>query len=151
MSDSDEESEDFEEDFNSESEDFNSESEDFNSESEDSDIADFVDFADEDLATAEKLRSETAGLAAFVHPAEKRLRELIPLKVAAGFQLCRDVEPFGRFEFTTWRMDALPLNAHVCWCEGCTGYLRDLGGFWIHGREMDNRSSEIHSAAIKGR
>ena len=119
MSDSDEESEDFEEDFNSES--------------EDSDIADFADFNDEHLATTEKLRSETAGLAAFVHPAEKRLRELIPLNVAAGFQLCRDVEPFGRFEFTTLRMDALPLNAHMCWCEGCTGYLRDLGDFWIHG------------------
>ena len=103
------------------------------------------------IATAEKLRIETAGLAAFVHGAEKRLRELIQLNVAAGFQLCRDVEPFGRFEFKTWQMEALPLNARVCRCEGCTGYFRNLGDFWIHGREMNNRSSKVHSAAIKGR
>ena len=79
------------------------------------------DHEDHLAATAEKLRSEMAGLAAFVHRAEKRLRELIQLKIAADYKLCRDVAQFGEFDLSGWQMEALPIEAHVCWCERCTG------------------------------
>jgi len=66
--------------------------------------------------TAEKLRSEMAGLAAYVHRAEKRLRDLIQLKVAADLKLCRDIKLYGKFEISKWQMTALPSDLHVCEC-----------------------------------
>ncbi|CAF9930926.1 MAG: hypothetical protein ALECFALPRED_004760, partial [Alectoria fallacina] len=71
--------------------------------------------------TAEKLRSEMATLAAFVHKAEKRLRDDIQLKIAADYKLCRDIKLFGKFEVKGWQMGALPIGAHICWCDQCTG------------------------------
>ena len=69
--------------------------------------------------TAEKLRSEMAGLAAFVHRAEKRLRDQIQTKIAADLKLCRDIKKFGHFELKSWQIAALPSGLHVCRCEEC--------------------------------
>ena len=83
------------------------------------------DHEDHLTATAEKLRSEMANLASYVHRAEKRLRDLIQLKVAADMKLCRDIKQFGQFEMKVWQMEALPHNGHTCWCNRCTGGVDD--------------------------
>jgi hypothetical protein len=75
-----------------------------------------VDHEEHLTVTAEKLRSEMAGLAAYVHRAEKRLRDLIQLKVAADLKLCRDIKLYGKFEISKWQMTALPSDLHVCEC-----------------------------------
>ncbi|CAD6585007.1 MAG: hypothetical protein ASARMPRED_001978 [Alectoria sarmentosa] len=80
-----------------------------------------VDHEEHLTATAEKLRSEMAGLAAYVHRAEKRLRDLIQTKIAADLRLLRDIKKFGSFEVQAWQMGALPHGSHVCWCDICTG------------------------------
>ena len=50
-----------------------------------------MDHEDHLTATAERLRSEMAGLnATFVHRAEKRLKNQIQLKVCTDYKLCRD-------------------------------------------------------------
>ena len=77
------------------------------------------------ILTAEKLRYEMAGLAAFVHKAEKRLRDNIQLKIAADYRLCRDIKLFGKFEMKAWQMGALPTGTHVCWCDVCISSLAD--------------------------
>ncbi|KAL8707645.1 MAG: hypothetical protein Q9225_007727 [Loekoesia sp. 1 TL-2023] len=69
--------------------------------------------------TAEKLRNEMTKLAAYCNRAEKRLRDLIQLKVAADLKLCRDIAQFGKFEIATWQMEALPTGAHICQCLKC--------------------------------
>ena len=80
-----------------------------------------VDHEEHLTATAEKLRSEMAGLAAYVHRAEKRLRDLIQTKIAADLRLLRDIKKFGSFELQAWQMGALPHGAHLCCCDVCTG------------------------------
>lgn len=70
-------------------------------------------------ATAERLRGEMAPLAAYCSKAEKRLRNLIALKVAADLKLCRDIKRFGHFEVQKWQMGALPSDLHECKCKRC--------------------------------
>ena len=77
------------------------------------------------IVTAEKLRCEMAGLAAFVHKAEKRLRDNIQLKIAADYKLCRDIKLVGKFEMKAWQMGALHTGTHVCWCDVCISSLAD--------------------------
>ena len=43
------------------------------------------------IATTEKLRCDMSKLAAYVHHAELRLRDLIQIKVAADLKLLRDI------------------------------------------------------------
>ena len=71
-------------------------------------------------ATVERLRIEFSPLAAYVSKAEKRLRDLVQLKVAADLKLCRDIKKFGRFEVQAWQMGALPTERHICRCLKCT-------------------------------
>ena len=78
-----------------------------------------MDHEDHLTAMAERLRSEMAGLATFVHRAEKRLPDQIQLKVATDYKLCRDITLFGSFEMKVWQMGALPINIHTCWCDIC--------------------------------
>lgn len=80
-----------------------------------------IDHEEHLTVTAEKLRSEMATLAAYVNRADKRLRDQIQLKVAADLKLCSDIKRFGSFEMKAWQMGALPIGAHVCWCDECTG------------------------------
>ena len=54
-----------------------------------------VDHEEHLTVTAEKFRSEMAGLTLFVYRVEKRLRDTIQLKVAADYKLCRDIKNFG--------------------------------------------------------
>ena len=86
-----------------------------------------VDHEEHLTVTAEKLRSEMATLAAYVHRAEKRLRDQIQLKVAADLKLCRDIKKFGHFEVQAWQMGALPTESHICWCDSCTGRVEHEG------------------------
>lgn len=50
------------------------------------------------IATNEKLRCDMSKLAAYVHYAESRLRDLIQLKVAAELKLLRGIKRFGQLE-----------------------------------------------------
>ena len=70
--------------------------------------------------TAEKLRNEMAGLATYVQRAEKRLRDLIQLKVAADLKICRDIKKFNKFEVAEWQMGAFPSGIHACQCAICS-------------------------------
>ena len=80
-----------------------------------------VDHEDHLAATAEKLRTEMTSLAVYVNRAEKRLRDQVQLKIAADLKLCRDIKRFGKFEVKAWQMGALPIDAHICWCDLCSG------------------------------
>ena len=66
-----------------------------------------------------QLRSEMAGLAAFVHRAEKRSRDQIQTKIAAELKLCRDIKKSGKFELKAWQIAAAPLGLHICCCDEC--------------------------------
>ena len=39
---------------------------------------------------------------------------------AAEYKLYRDIKLFG-FEMKAWQIGALPIGAHVCWCDLCAG------------------------------
>lgn len=71
------------------------------------------------IATTEKLRCDMSKLAAYVHHAELRLRDLIQLKVTADLKLLRDIQQFGQFELCKWQIGALPAEKHICQCEIC--------------------------------
>ena len=77
-------------------------------------------------ATAEKLRCDMSKLAGYVQHAERRLRDLIQLKVAADLKLLRDIKRFGQFELQKWQIGALPSGKHVCECTLCR--MPDYGG-----------------------
>ena len=79
-----------------------------------------IDHEEHLVATAEKLRGEMAGLAHFVHKAEKNLRDQIQLKVAADLKLCRDVKKYEKWQLKTWQLGALPHGMHLCECDTCT-------------------------------
>lgn len=69
-------------------------------------------------ATAEKLRGEMAGLAHFVHKAEKSLRDQVQLKIAADLKLdalgCR---PYLSFAFPYQESDSgPPYGRHIAPC-----------------------------------
>ena len=50
------------------------------------------------IVTVEKLKSEMTELVAYIQRAEKRLRDLITLKIIANFKICQDIKNFEKFE-----------------------------------------------------
>ena len=66
-----------------------------------------------------QLRSEMAGLAAFVHRAGKRSKDQIQTKIAAELKLCRDIKKSGKFELKAWQIAAAPLGLHISCCDEC--------------------------------
>ena len=58
-------------------------------------------------------------LSGHVQRTEKRLRDVIRLKMAADLKLCTDIRRFGKFEMQVWQMEALPSGLHRCQCARC--------------------------------
>ncbi len=54
------------------------------------------------MITAEKLKSEMTDLAVYVHHAEKRLRNLIQLKMTTDLKLCHNIKQFNKFKMSVW-------------------------------------------------
>ncbi|KAL8905498.1 MAG: hypothetical protein Q9207_002601 [Kuettlingeria erythrocarpa] len=69
------------------------------------------------IALSEKLRSDMAGIAAFVHRAEKRLRDQVASKVAADLKILRDLKTYGKFEVKAWQMQTLPTGGKLLPCD----------------------------------
>lgn len=59
------------------------------------------DYEDHFIVIVEKLRSEMIILIIYVYRAEKRLRDLIKLKMTTDMKLCRDIQQFDTFEMKT--------------------------------------------------
>ena len=68
---------------------------------------------------AMRLRSEMTNLILFVHRVDKKLRDVIQLKMTTDFKLLRDIKQFGKYEIATWQMIVLLTKAHMCICAIC--------------------------------
>ena len=65
-------------------------------------------------------------LSGHVQRTEKRLRDVIRLKMAADLKLCTDIRRFGKFEMQVWQMEALPSGLHRCQCARCAKTLPEI-------------------------
>ena len=53
------------------------------------------------IVTVEKFKNEMIEFVAYIQRAEKRLRDLIALKIAANLKICQDIKNFEKFEVAT--------------------------------------------------
>jgi len=71
------------------------------------------------IATAEKLRGEMSGLAAYVNRAKKILEDKLRTITAVNEKILRDIVMYESFEVKTWQMKTLPSKLHKCQCARC--------------------------------